>query len=162
MAGIGHNDGPPLVQGRAWRSYIWKRAKTEQLPKLGIETVRRHVRRAAQLGLTYPQYLVMLVLWEEDGITISDLGKRLTLDSGTLTPLVKRMEKLKLLGRQRDIEDERRVRVSLTTKGRRLCRRAESVPSAAATATGCSFADLDALTTKVTDLRACIAAQAEN
>lgn len=56
MAGIGHNDGPPLDQGRAWRSYVWKRAKTEQLPKLGIETVRRHVRRAAQLGLTYPQY----------------------------------------------------------------------------------------------------------
>lgn len=54
--GIGHNDGPPLDRGFTWRRHVWKRAKEEQLPKVGIETVRRHVRRAAQLGLTYPQY----------------------------------------------------------------------------------------------------------
>ncbi|MGB7299303.1 MAG: MarR family transcriptional regulator [Burkholderiaceae bacterium] len=113
------------------------------------------------LGLTYPQYLVMLVLWEQDGITISDLGDRLTLDSGTLTPLVKRLEKLALIKRQRDPEDERRVRVSLTKQGRNLRQRADSIPAAAGAATGCSFKDLDDLTAKITDLRRCMALQKE-
>ena len=56
MSRIGHNEGPPLDPGRSWRRHVWKKAKADGLPKVGIETVRRHVRRAKQLGLTYPQY----------------------------------------------------------------------------------------------------------
>lgn len=66
------------------------------------------------LGLTYPQYIAMLALWEEDGMTVSALGERLHLDSGTLTPLLKRLEAADLLVRLRDVEDERRVRIRLT------------------------------------------------
>src|SRR6187431_2340286 len=63
----------------------------------------------AELGLTYPQYLAMLVLWERDGLMVSELGERLGLDSGTLTPLLKRLEALELVARIRAVEDERRV-----------------------------------------------------
>src|SRR5256885_12152698 len=63
-----------------------------------------------ELGLTYPQYLVMLALWEQDGLAVSGLGERLSLDSGTLTPLLKRLEAAGLISRLRDVEDERRVR----------------------------------------------------
>ncbi|HEY4074228.1 MAG TPA: MarR family transcriptional regulator [Herbaspirillum sp.] len=80
------------------------------------------------LDLTYPQYLVMMVLWEQDGIIVSELGKRLYLDSGTLTPLLKRMESMGLLHRQRDTVDERRVAVKLSDQGRALKRRAQAVP----------------------------------
>jgi DNA-binding MarR family transcriptional regulator len=83
----------------------------------------------AELGLTYPQYLVMLVLWEEDGLPVSAIGKRLRLDSGTLTPLLKRMAAAGLVVRARSQEDERVVRVSLTEDGRALRDRAASVPS---------------------------------
>ena len=72
------------------------------------------------LGLTYPQYLVMLSLWERDGLTVSELGERLFLDSGTLTPLLKRLEAAGLLVRLRDVQDERRVRITLTGQGRAL------------------------------------------
>src|SRR5262249_23321770 len=70
------------------------------------------------VGLTYPQYLVMLVLWERDRQTVNELGRTLHLDSGTLTPLLKRLEKMGLIGRQRDPEDERKVVISLTSEGR--------------------------------------------
>src|SRR3954469_15511270 len=68
-----------------------------------------------ELGLTYPQYLAMLALWERDGLMVSELGERLWLDSGTLTPLLKRLEAAGLVARNRDAQDERRVHVSLTT-----------------------------------------------
>ncbi|RXZ33355.1 MarR family transcriptional regulator [Oxalobacteraceae bacterium CAVE-383] len=80
------------------------------------------------LDLTYPQYLVMMVLWEQDGVIVSELGKRLYLDSGTLTPLLKRMETMGLLHRQRDTDDERRVAVKLSDAGRALKRKAQAVP----------------------------------
>src|SRR5258706_603642 len=79
------------------------------------------------LGLTYPQYLVMLVLWEGDGITVSQLGERLALDSGTLTPLLKRLEPADLVRRLRDAADERRVLLHLTTAGRALKSKALAV-----------------------------------
>lgn len=82
----------------------------------------------AQLDLTYPQYLVMLVLWEQDPQSVGDLGKRLYLDSGTLTPVLKRMEKAGLVTRTRDDQDQRRVLVALTDKGRDLREQAKSVP----------------------------------
>lgn len=72
------------------------------------------------LGLTYTSYLVMLALWERDGISVSELGKKLYLDSGTLTPLLKKMEKQGLLQRRRDETDERVVLILLTPKGRAL------------------------------------------
>jgi DNA-binding MarR family transcriptional regulator len=80
------------------------------------------------LDITYPQYLVMLVLWERDEVTVSDLGNKLFLDSGTLTPLLKRMEVMGLLHRARDVVDERRVLVRLSEQGRALRLRAAAVP----------------------------------
>ena len=81
------------------------------------------------LGLTYPQYLVMLVLWENDGLSVGDLGGRLHLDSGTLSPLLKRMEAAGLVTRTRLADDERSVRVALTAGGRDLRARAAHVPT---------------------------------
>jgi MarR family transcriptional regulator, organic hydroperoxide resistance regulator len=82
----------------------------------------------ADLGLTYPQYLVMLVLWEAEPMTVGELGGRLQLDSGTLSPLLKRMEGAGLVARTRSAEDERSVRISLTAAGRDLRARATNVP----------------------------------
>lgn len=80
------------------------------------------------LGLTYPQYLVLLVLWEQDDLPVFRIGERLHLDSGTLTPLLKRLEAGQFLRRTRDSEDERRVRITLTEQGRALQARAQRVP----------------------------------
>jgi DNA-binding MarR family transcriptional regulator len=105
------------------------------------------------LGLTYPQYLVMLVLWEQDGMTVSALGERLTLDSGTLTPLLKRMQASGWLTRQRAAEDERRVLVSLTAEGRKLKTKAGAVPACLVQAASCPVPELMALTQQVQALR---------
>jgi len=105
------------------------------------------------LGLTYPQYLAMLVLWEGDGITVSQLGDRLQLDSGTLTPLLKRLEAAGLVQRLRDSADERRVLLQLTRDGRALKRKAQAVPAAVACAAGCDLDDLVSLTTRLKSLR---------
>ena len=107
----------------------------------------------ADLGLTYPQYLVMLVLWETDALTVSALGERLYLDSGTLTPLLKRMEQSGLLARVRSAQDERRVEVSLTHVGRKLKARAAAVPGCVLEASQCSIAELKALTAELQGLR---------
>lgn len=105
------------------------------------------------LGLTYPQYLVLLVLWETDGVSVGDLGSRLFLDSGTLTPLLKRMEAAGWLTRLRAVDDERRVIVSLTTAGRALRRNAQHVPVEVACATGCELDELADLTRRLQTLR---------
>ena len=97
------------------------------------------------LGLTYPQYLVLLTLWEEDGLPVRAIGERLALDSGTLTPLLRRMEGAGLVSRQRDTVDERLVRIQLTAKGRRLEARAAGFPQQIGVAASCSAAELDAL-----------------
>lgn len=81
-----------------------------------------------EIGLTYPQYLVMLVLWETDRQSVGEIGRRLYLDSGTLTPLLKRMEANGLLARRRDVEDERRVLITLTEQGDALRTAALQVP----------------------------------
>ena len=106
-----------------------------------------------KLGLTYPQYLVLLVLWERDGLTVSELGERLSLDSGTLTPLLKRLEASGLVSRIRDTADERRVHVSLTAAGRRLKARAAEVPGCLMAASQCSVPELVSLTQQVQALR---------
>ena len=105
------------------------------------------------LGLTYPQYLAMLVLWEQDGLTVSELGDKLLLDSGTLTPLLKRLESTGLVNRLRDVHDERRVRIALTSAGRALKSRAGEIPGCVLSASQCSLPELVALTKQVRDLR---------
>jgi DNA-binding MarR family transcriptional regulator len=105
------------------------------------------------LGLTYPQYLVMLVLWEQDGITVSDIGGRLQLDSGTLTPLLKRLEAAGLLTRQRDHSDERQVRIALSDAGRALRERARDIPHRIASAIGQQLPEIIALRQQLTQLR---------
>ena len=106
-----------------------------------------------KLGLTYPQYLALLALWEQDGLAVNELGERLFLDSGTLTPLLKRMEAAGWLQRERASADERRVLVTLTPAGRALKRRALVVPQRLASATGCSAGELASLTTRLQQLR---------
>ncbi|MDM0116481.1 MarR family transcriptional regulator [Variovorax sp. J22R133] len=106
-----------------------------------------------KLGLTYPQYLVLLVLWEGDGLMVSELGERLSLDSGTLTPLLKRLEASGLVTRIRDVQDERRVHVTLTAAGRKLKTRAASVPACLMAASQCSVSELVSLTQQVQSLR---------
>jgi DNA-binding MarR family transcriptional regulator len=90
----------------------------------------------AELGLTYPQYLVMLVLWECDGLGVKALGERLMLDSGTLTPLLKRLETAGLIRRQRSREDERQVRIHLTAQGESLREKGRCVPERMGAAIG--------------------------
>jgi DNA-binding MarR family transcriptional regulator len=106
-----------------------------------------------ELGLTYPQYLALLVLWEQDGLTVSDLGERLHLDSGTLTPLLKRMETAGLLSRLRDVQDERRVLIRLTAAGRQLKKRAARIPGCILQAAQCDVTEVRALTRQVQVLR---------
>ncbi|WP_428421287.1 MarR family winged helix-turn-helix transcriptional regulator [Methylibium sp.] len=110
------------------------------------------------LGLTYPQYLVMLALWERDGLSVSRLGERLFLDSGTLTPLLKRLQAAGLLTRERAAADERRVVVTLTPAGRTLRRRALGIPATLAGATGCAPDELASLTTTLQRLRTVLGA----
>ena len=106
-----------------------------------------------ELGLTYPQYLAMLVLWETDGVTVSELGERLHLDSGTLTPLLKRLEAAELVTRLRDVQDERRVLIRLTAAGRKLKARAARIPGCVLPATQCDVSEVMALTQQVQTLR---------
>ncbi|MGK2866374.1 MAG: MarR family winged helix-turn-helix transcriptional regulator [Mycobacterium sp.] len=98
-----------------------------------------------ELGITYPQYLVLLVLWEEQECSVGHLGHRLHLDSGTLSPLLKRLESSGLVTRQRAADDERRVEVSLTSAGRALERRAACLPERLLTPGSASADDIAAL-----------------
>jgi DNA-binding MarR family transcriptional regulator len=112
------------------------------------------------LGLTYPQYLVLLVLWERDGLTVGEIGAALQLDSGTLTPLLKRLEAMGHVARRRAEGDERRVRVSLTEAGRALRARAAPVPAAIFAAMGGDRDRLARLRADLSDLRAALLAAA--
>ena len=112
-----------------------------------------------ELGLTYPQYLAMLVLWERDGLMVSELGERLYLDSGTLTPLLKRLEASGYISRIRDAKDERRVNITLTSSGRKLKTRAAKIPGCILSASQCALPELVALTNQVQGLRQRLASQ---
>ena len=111
-----------------------------------------------ELGLTYTQYLVMLVLWEGDGLMVSELGQRLYLDSGTLTPLLKRLEAAGLVSRLRAVDDERRVHIHLTPAGKRLKARAAKVPGCVLAASQCSVPELLQLVGQIRTLRERLAA----
>jgi DNA-binding MarR family transcriptional regulator len=119
---------------------------------LAMNKVYRKLLR--KLDLTYPQYLVMLVLWERDGVTMSDIGARLFLDSATLTPLLKRLEAAGLLARTRSSQDERQVVVSLTEAGRALAKDASAIQQQAQCAAACAPGDLLALKRQLELLRA--------
>src|SRR4051794_7938190 len=106
-----------------------------------------------KLGLTYPQYLVMLVLWERDGVPLKDISERLFLDSGTLTPLLKRLEATGLVKRTRSTEDERQVLIALTAQGQALKERARAVPQAILAASACSLGELSAMKKDLIALR---------
>ena len=108
----------------------------------------------AELGLTYPQYLVMLVLWEEDEQTVSAIGERLFLDSATLTPLLKRLEAYGVLSRTRSAQDERQVIVALTREGRAMKKRAAVVPKGLMCAMACPPGEAQALAAQLAVLRA--------
>ncbi|PWF54769.1 MarR family transcriptional regulator [Massilia glaciei] len=107
-----------------------------------------------RLGLTYPQYLVMLVLWQHDGLLVKDIGARLFLDSGTLTPLLKRLEAGGLLARRRDPRDERQVRISLTGAGRALRAQAREIPEQLLCASGLELEALGRIRAELAKLRA--------
>jgi DNA-binding MarR family transcriptional regulator len=106
-----------------------------------------------RLGLTYPQYLVMLVLWERDDVPVKDIGEKLFLDSGTLTPLLKRLEAAHLVKRTRSSEDERQVLIALTSQGHALKEKARAVPQSILAASDCSVSELVAMKDEIVALR---------
>lgn len=113
------------------------------------------------MGVTYPQYLVLVQLWAEDGQTVGALGTRLFLESNTLTPLIKRLEAIGLVQRQRNPADERQVQVRLTDAGRALEARARTVPACIFAATGLTLPELQRLTRDLSTMRDALMAAAE-
>ncbi|EOS92762.1 MarR family transcriptional regulator [Erwinia tracheiphila] len=107
----------------------------------------------SELDITYPQYLVMLVLWEKDNVTVSQIGGRLFLDSATLTPLLKRLESAGLLHRQRSRKDERQVVITLTAQGQQLRSKATGIPDSIACAAPSDVATLQSLKQELESLR---------
>ena len=107
----------------------------------------------APLGLTYPQYLAFLVLWERDALTVGELGERLFLDSGTLTPLLKRLEAAGLIKRTRSIEDERQMLIALTAQGQALREKAKAVPQGILAASACTVGEMTAMKNELVALR---------
>jgi DNA-binding MarR family transcriptional regulator len=105
------------------------------------------------LDLTYPQYLAMLVLWEEDGMTVSQLSKRLLTDPGSVTPILKRLEVDGLLTRQRRKEDERVVELQLTARGKALQDKARTIPGCIVNASGQTVSDIMELKRQLVKLR---------
>ena len=93
------------------------------------EIVRKYTPFLDEIGLTYTQYIVMMVMWESKEVSVKELGKRLFLDSGTLTPLLKNLEKKELVTRERSKEDERFLVVSITEKGMKLREKAVEIPA---------------------------------
>jgi len=114
-----------------------------------------------ELGLTYPQFLVMVALWAKDDQTVGALGEKLFLESSTLTPLLKRLEANGYLARKRDLADERQVRISLTEAGANLRARAAEVPQCIKTATGLTEEALRHLTGEIAALRKSLQASAK-
>jgi DNA-binding MarR family transcriptional regulator len=113
------------------------------------------------LNLTYPQYLVMLVLWERDGLAVKEIGQRLHLDSGTLTPLLKRLETAGYVRRQRATDDERQVNIHLTDRGHGLYDKARAVPQQIVGASGGNAKNLLALRQSLVQLRDTLNAAAD-
>ncbi|MFI8010558.1 MarR family winged helix-turn-helix transcriptional regulator [Acinetobacter sp. ABJ_C4_1] len=109
------------------------------------------------LGITYPQYLVMLVLWEKDEVTVSEIGNKLFLESSTLTPILKKLEAIQLVNRTRSKEDERQVIITLSEKGKILKEQAVNIPAHILEASSCDMTTLLDLKDQLTQLRTNIA-----
>lgn len=120
----------------------------------GLAMNKIYRRLLKPLDVTYPQYLVLLVLWEHGELSVSEIGQRLYLDSATLTPLLKRLEAAGIVRRQRSVEDERQVVVSLAEKGETLKAMAPELQRALASAVQCSSAEIDTLRNELSALRA--------
>ncbi|PTV50717.1 MarR family winged helix-turn-helix transcriptional regulator [Acinetobacter seifertii] len=105
------------------------------------------------LGITYPQYLVMLVLWEKDEITVSEIGNKLFLESSTLTPILKKLEAMQFVNRTRSKEDERQVIITLSEKGKKLKDQALDIPAGVLEASSCDMTTLLGLKDQLTKLR---------
>jgi len=120
----------------------------------GLAMDKAYRKALRPLNITYPQYLVMVLLWETDGRTVTELGDRLYLDSATLTPLLKRLEQTGLVSRRRAVEDERRVIISLTAAGRALKQKASDVQLEIFHATKCTMGELGDLHKQLQTLRA--------
>ncbi|MDF7760904.1 MarR family transcriptional regulator [Kosakonia cowanii] len=119
-----------------------------------LAMTRLYQSRLKPLGLTYPQYLVLLALWEKDNVTVSEVGARVQLDSGTLSQLLKRLEASGLVSRNRDTQgDERRVLITLTEKGEQLKIAAAGVPADMISVMETPFEELSDLATRVSALR---------
>lgn len=118
---------------------------------LGFNKVYRDLLK--RLGLTYSQYLVMMVLWERDGLTLTEIGERVFLESPTLTPLLKRLQSAGLVERERSAQDERQVIVTLTRKGRDLRAKVPEVMNCVGAATGYTPREIDALRDQLLTLR---------
>jgi DNA-binding MarR family transcriptional regulator len=139
------NDAPRLDRQVCFALYSASRAAT---------AVYRPV--LEDLGLTYPQYLVMLVLWESEPTGVKELGLDLGLDSGTLSPLLKRLEAMGLVERRRSAEDERRVAIHLTPAGRALSIKSNAIPQRLAEAAGLSEVELEQLRSTLERLTAAL------
>lgn len=113
---------------------------------------RTYREKLSPIGLTYPQYLVLIVLWEHDELTLKEIGLQLMLDSGTLTPLVKRMEEMGLLERRRSLSDERETIVCLKAKGKRLKQRARDARKFVGCRLGMTEQEILALRADIMDL----------
>lgn len=114
---------------------------------------RVYKRMLDPLGITYPQYLVLLVLWQKDARLVGEIGAALNLDSSTLTPLLKRMESAGIVQRTRGTQDQRQVRIALTDKGRAMKERARAFPAELLTASGCNVEALVSLRDGLFDVR---------
>ncbi|MFB6317611.1 MarR family winged helix-turn-helix transcriptional regulator [Saccharicrinis sp. FJH54] len=98
-----------------------------------------------KLGITYPQYLVLMILWEQDGVTVNEIGSKLILNTNTVTPLLKRMEVMGLLSREKSTSDERKVIVKLTSKGKSMMEAASEIPEKLVSNTDISTMDIEDL-----------------
>ncbi|RMI35259.1 MarR family winged helix-turn-helix transcriptional regulator [Nocardia stercoris] len=114
------------------------------------------------LGLTHPQYLVMLALWGEAPMSVKEIGEAVQLDPPTLSPLLKRLESAGLVSRRRDLRDERNLLIDLTAEGRELRRQAENIPPAVVARLGVSLAELEHLRDVLTDVNAAARRAAES
>ena len=153
---------PPVADARADAWLALDKQLCFALYSASLAMTKVYKPLLAPLGLTYPQYLVMLALWESDAQSVSALGDKLALDSGTLTPLLKRLESQGQLSRERDVEDERRVIVRLTAAGQHLRIAARNVPPQIARSTGCELGEIVELTRQLTAVRDALSRRTEH
>ena len=145
----------PVRQGR--RTPVLDDQLCFALYSTGLAMNKVYRKLLRKLDLTYPQYLVMLVLWEKDEQTVSEIGARLFLDSATLTPLLKRLEAAGLVSRTRSAADERQVVIGLTPAGRAMEQEAAAIYDGVLCATGCTPSELAALKRRLDTLRGTLA-----